>query len=330
MKHQIPNTFGIQVYANQWLSYHSVEELQLFISEGQLKAPWLHIGAGSNLLFTKDYEGTVLHSEIRYIHRKEEDDRQVMLAVGAGVCWDELVEYAVNHGWQGIENLSLIPGEVGSAAVQNIGAYGAEVADVIYSVHGVDLYTGQVQSWSREECNYSYRHSLFKQPGMKHFALTEVVIRLSKSGIPNLSYRGLAEQLARSSSPCTLLTVRQAVIDLRRSKLPDPAELGNAGSFFTNPFVPSAQAEALKLRYPLLPVYPTADGRVKLSAGWLIEQCGWKERSMGDAAVYEKQALVLINRGHATGADIYHLSEEIIRSVEERYGVHLVREVNVF
>ena len=330
MKHQIPNTFGITVYASQWLSYHSVEELQSFISEGQLQAPWLHVGAGSNLLFTKDFEGTVLHSEIRYIRVREENDQYVILAVGAGVCWDELVEYSVNRGWQGIENLSLIPGEVGSAAVQNIGAYGAEVADVICSVHGVDLLTGELQTWSSEECNYSYRHSLFKQPEMKHYALTEVVIRLSKRGTPNLSYRGLSEQLARNGATNSLENVRQAVIDLRRFKLPDPSELGNAGSFFTNPMVPAQQAESLKQRYPQLPVYPTADGRVKLSAGWLIEQCGWKERSLGDAAVYEKQALVLINRGNATGADIYHLSEEIIRSVEEKFGVHLVREVNVF
>lgn len=330
MKQQIPNTFGITVYANQLLHYRSVEELQSLIQNKQLKAPLLHIGAGSNLLFTRDFEGTVLHSEICFIRVLEEDEEQVLLSVGAGICWDELVEYAVCHGWQGIENLSLIPGEVGSAAVQNIGAYGAEVADVIYRVHGVDLLTGKLQSWSREECCYSYRHSLFKQPEMKRFALTEVEIRLSKRGTPNLSYRGLAEQLARQAAPCTLQAVRQAVIDLRRSKLPDPAELGNAGSFFTNPMVPPLQAEELKQRYPQLPTYPAEGGNVKLSAGWLIEQCGWKQRSMGDAAVYEKQALVLINRGNATGADIYHLSEEIIRSVEEKFGVHLVREVNVF
>lgn len=330
MRHQIPNTFGIQVYATQWLSYRSVEELQSFIAEGRIKAPWLHIGAGSNLLFTKDFEGTVLHSEIRYLRVREEDEQHVLLAVGAGTCWDELVDYCVNHGWQGIENLSLIPGEVGSAAVQNIGAYGVEVADVISSVNGVDLYTGQQLTWGREECNYSYRHSLFKQPEMKHYALTEVLIRLSKNGTPNLSYRGLSEQLARNGATNSLKDVRQAVIDLRRSKLPDPAQLGNAGSFFTNPMVSAQQAEWLKQCYPQLPIYPTADGRVKLSAGWLIEQCGWKERSVGDAAVYEKQALVLINRGNATGADIYHLSEEIIRSVEEKFSVHLVREVNVF
>ena len=330
MNQQIPNTFGITAYASQLLCYRSVEELQTFIREGRLYTPLLQVGAGSNLLFTKDYEGTVLHSEIRYIRVQEEDEQQVILAVGSGICWDELVAYTVEQGWQGIENLSLIPGDVGSAAVQNIGAYGAEVANVICSVHGVDLLTGQPHAWSREECDYSYRYSLFKQPEMKHYALTEVVIRLSKQGEPNLSYRGLSEQLARSGSPCTLQAVRQAVIDLRRSKLPDPAELGNAGSFFTNPIVPAEQANVLQQRYPQLPAYPTADGRVKLSAGWLIEQAGWKGRAIGDAAVYEKQALVLVNRGNATGADIYHLSEEIIRSVEEKFGVHLVREVNVF
>lgn len=326
---QIPNTFGIEVYASQWLAYQSVEELQSFVAEGRLTPPLLHVGAGSNLLFTKNFEGTVLHSEIRYIRVREEDAHHVTLAVGAGTCWDELVEYCVAHDWQGIENLSLIPGEVGSAAVQNIGAYGVEVADVICSVHGVDLLTGTPHDWSREECQYGYRRSLFKQPEMKHYALTEVVVRLSKEGTPNLSYRGLAEMLARHGSSSTLQAIRQAVIDLRRSKLPDPMQLGNAGSFFTNPIVPATQAETLRKSYPQMPTY-AADSGVKLSAGWLIEQCGWKNRSIGDAAVYEKQALVLINRGHATGADIYHLSEEIIRSVEETFGVRLTREVNVF
>lgn len=327
---QIPNTWGIDVYARHFFSYHSVEELQARVAGGGMQPPLLHVGAGSNLLFTKDYEGTILHSEIRYIRLKAEDETHVTLAVGAGTCWDDLVAYCVSHGWQGIENLSLIPGEVGSAAVQNIGAYGVELADVLSSVEGVDLLTGHRHRWSRQECAYGYRDSLFKRPDMKHYALTEVCLRLCKGGTPCLSYRGLADALARSGQPCTLQAVRQAVIDLRRSKLPDPAKLGNAGSFFTNPVVPAAQAEALRQEYPDMPAFPAADGRVKLSGGWLIEQCGWKGRAVGDAAVYEKQALVLVNKGHATGEEIYRLSEEIVRSVEARFGIRLFREVNVF
>lgn len=327
---QIPNTFGIQASARQLFSYSSVEELQTLIREQRFTLPILHVGAGSNLLFTKDYEGTVLHSEIRYIRVKEEDVRQVIVAVGAGVCWDDFVAYGVEHGWQGAENLSLIPGEVGSAAVQNIGAYGVEVADLILSVSGVDLRSGELCQWQREACGYAYRYSIFKQPEMKHYAVTEVVFRLSKEVKPSLSYQGLADAVARSGAPCTLQTIRQAVIDLRQSKLPDPELLGNAGSFFTNPVVSQQQAEALRSSYPQMPAFPTADGRVKLSGGWLIEQCGWKGRALGDAAVYEKQALVLVNKGRATGEEIFRLSEEIIRSVKEKFGVTLSREVNVF
>lgn len=326
---QIPNTFGIEVYARHFFSYRSVEELRTWVTENPKQTPLLHIGAGSNLLFTKDYEGTVLHSEIRYIHLEEEDDTYVTLAVGAGTCWDDLVAYCVSRGWQGVENLSLIPGEVGSAAVQNIGAYGVEIADVLCWVEGVDLWTGDVHRWSREACAYGYRNSLFKQPDMKHYALTEVCLRLCKGGVPCLSYQGLAAELARSGLPPTLQAVRQAVINLRRSKLPDPSHMGNAGSFFTNPVVSKARGEELRRSYPDMPTFPTADGQVKLSGGWLIEQCGWKGRAVGDAAVYEKQALVLVNRGHATGEDIYRLSEEIIQSVEDKFGVRLSREVNV-
>ena len=326
---QIPNTFGIEVYARHFFSYRSVEELQAWISQRDVSTPFLHIGAGSNLLFTQDYEGTVLHSDIRYIHLREESDTHVLLAVGAGTCWDDLVAHCVAHGWQGVENLSLIPGEVGSAAVQNIGAYGVEIADVLCSVSGIDLLSGQLRQWSRPECDYAYRHSLFKLPAMKRYALTEVVLRLRKQGSPCLTYQGLADAVARRGGPCTLQTIREAVIDLRRSKLPDPALLGNAGSFFTNPLVPAAQADALRRTYPDMPLFPAADGQVKLSGGWLIEQCGWKGRGIGDAAVYEKQALVLVNRGKATGEELYRLSEQIVRSVEEKFGITLSREVNI-
>lgn len=327
---QIPNTFGIEVYAHQFLSYQSVEALQALIASHQLHTPLLHVGAGSNLLFTRNYEGTVLHSDIRYIRIKEEDSTHVTLAVGAGTCWDDLVAYCVSHQWQGIENLSLIPGEVGSAAVQNIGAYGVEVADVLCAITGVNLHNGNLHHWRQEECAYAYRDSIFKRPDMKHYALTEVILRLRKEGSPCLSYQGLSEALARSGLPCTLQTVRQVIIDLRRAKLPDPSILGNAGSFFTNPIVSAARAEELRLSYPDMPYFPTSDGNIKLSGGWLIAQCGWKGRSIGDAAVYDKQALVLVNKGKATGEEIFRLSEQIIHSVEEKFGIRLSREVNVY
>lgn len=323
------NTFGIDRRAARFIEYDSADDLRALIGRGALRTPFLHIGAGSNLLLVGDVDATVLHSTIRYVEVAEESEEEVRLRVGAGTCWDDLVQECVERGWYGAENLSLIPGETGSAAVQNIGAYGVEVKDLIEEVCCIDALSGEERIFPQAECRYDYRDSLFKRPEMKRFIVTEVRLRLGRQPRYQLSYRGLADELQRLALPVSLAGVRQAVISLRRSKLPDLRQLGNAGSFFTNPVVTEAQLSSLRLRHPDLPAFPHKPGLAKLSAAWLIQACGWKGRSRGDAAVYERQALVLVNRGHASGRDIYDLSEEIICSVRERFGVQLEREVNV-
>lgn len=319
------NTFGLDVYADNFLEYHSEEELLDFIRKGWLSIPCLHVGRGSNLLFTADYSGTVVHSCIKGITVVSEDDDNVDLCVGAGVLWDDLVCYCVEHGWQGIENLSLIPGETGAAAVQNIGAYGVEVKDVITSVRTVDI-AGRQRIYLVDECNYSYRHSLFKEAGMRSVFVTYVNIRLNKKTHFTLGYAALREAL-KQCSQIDLHAVREAVIRIRQSKLPDPEVLGNAGSFFMNPMVSREHFEELKHLYPDIPYYEVSADQIKIPAGWLIEQCGWKGKSLGPAAVYHKQALVLVNLGGATGRDIVALAQAVQKDVREKYGIQLQPEV---
>lgn len=321
------NTFGINQQTKLFVEYNSVDELKELIASGDIQRPFLHIGAGSNLLFVGDFDGTMLHSAICYIQPVEETDNDILVRVGAGVCWDDFVDYCVEQGWYGAENLSLIPGEVGSAAVQNIGAYGVEVKDLLVSLKAVNLLTGEERTFFHADCQYDYRFSCFKLPEMKVWAVVEVTFKLSKQPAFNLSYKGLLNELG--DEPCTLKRLRKAVIDLRNSKLPDYHQYGNAGSFFTNPVVGIDKFNELLQRYPDMPHFPFKEDKVKLSGGWLIQMCGWKGKSLGNAAVYEKQALVLINKGNATGREVYELSEQIIADVRERFGVELHREVNV-
>lgn len=321
------NTFGIDQKTKLFVEYNSVDELKKLIASGDIEQPFLHVGAGSNLLFVDDFNGTLLHSDIRYIHTLQQTDAEVLVSVGAGVCWDDFVAHCVEQEWYGTENLSLIPGEVGSAAVQNIGAYGVEVKDLLVSLNAVNLLTGEERTFLNVDCQYDYRFSCFKLPEMKVWAVVEVTFKLSKQPSFNLSYKGLLNELG--DEPCTLKRLRKAVIDLRNSKLPDHHQLGNAGSFFTNPVVSTDKLNELLKRYPDMPHFPFKEDKVKLSGGWLIQMCGWKGKGIGDAAVYEKQALVLINKGNATGREVYELSEQIIADVREQFGVELHREVNV-
>lgn len=323
-KKQIPNTFGLEVRAENWLEYHSVEELEGFIAQGLVGTPCLHVGRGSNLLFLHDYEGTVLHSCIRTVEVTAEDENRVDVRVGAGMVWDDFVDFCIAKGWYGAENLSGIPGEVGAAAVQNIGAYGVEVKDLICSVETINR-QGEKQVFPKQSCHYAYRDSLFKQPAMKSTFVTHVRFRLAKQERYALDYGALCRELQGEKS---LEAVRRAVLAIRSRKLPDPAVLGNAGSFFKNPVVSRGQFEALAQAWPGMPHYPAEDGGVKLSAGWLIEQCGWKGRRRGAAGVYDKQALVLVNAGGATGRDILELAQAIKAEVHGRFGVALVPEVN--
>lgn len=320
------NTFGIDVSATRFLEYASVEELQQLIEQGAITTPFLHIGGGSNLLFTKDYDGLILHSRIGGIEVLEEDEQSVSVRVGAGVVWDDFVAYCVAHGWYGVENLSLIPGEVGASAVQNIGAYGVEVKDLIAAVETVNIH-GDWRVYSVEECGYAYRDSIFKRPENKSIFITYVRFGLSKEEHYTLDYGTIRQELEKYPA-LTLPIVRKVIIGIRESKLPDPKVMGNAGSFFMNPIVSKEKLLALQQEYPQIPYYELSDGRVKIPAGWMIDQCGWKGKSLGPAAVHDKQALVLVNRGGAKGSDIIALSDAVRATVREKFGIDIHPEVN--
>ncbi len=323
----IPNTFGLDVKAGRWLEYASMEELKALIAEGQISSPYLHVGSGSNLLFLGDFEGTILHSAIRSIEMVNQDAEKVWLRVGAGVIWDDFVAYCVERGYYGAENLSLIPGEVGASAVQNIGAYGVEVKDLISCVETVDVH-GDRRVFGVEECGYAYRNSVFKRPDMKSFFVTHVTFALNKAEQYTLNYGTIRQELEKYPQ-IDLATVRQVIVSIRESKLPDPKVLGNAGSFFMNPIVPRAKYETLLQEYPSMPSYQVDATHVKIPAGWMIEQCGWKGKSLGNAAVHDKQALVLVNCGGATGPDIVALSDAVRAAVREKFGVEIHPEVNM-
>lgn len=328
------NTFGIDAKARQLVEYHTIEELQSFVrqrAQAGDTTPLLHIGSGSNLLFLRDFDGTILHSCIRDFKVTADEGDYVYVRIGAGIGWDEWVQYALDSHWYGLENLSLIPGEVGASAIQNIGAYGSEAKDFILFVDTVDLQTGDIRHFTAEECGYGYRDSIFKHELRGRYAVTHVHFRLSHSFRPRLDYGGIRRALAERGFDEVNLTaaqLRQTIIEIRRAKLPDPKELGNAGSFFTNPIVEQQTYERLKTAFPDMPHYEVDERHVKIPAGWLIEQCGWKGRSKGAAGVYEHQALVLVNRGGASGKDIQQLCEAIQNDVETRFGISLKPEVN--
>ena len=324
------NTIGINVHAARFVEYVSLDELVSFLSANEKeRSSFLQIGGGSNLLFTSDYSGTILHSAIKGYEITGQTKDYVEVCVGASEVWDDFVSYAVSCGWYGAENLSLIPGEVGASAVQNIGAYGVEVKDLIRFVDAVCIETGDVRRFSAEECQYAYRSSVFKKELKNKYIVTHVTYRLSKHPLFRLDYGNIRTELEKEKCELTLDNIRRLIIKIREAKLPDPKRIGNAGSFFMNPFIEKSQYEVLLKAYPDMPCYPAADGLVKIPAGWLIERCGWKGKSLGRAGVYEKQALVLVNRGEATGEEVVRLAKEIIRSVEEKFGITIKPEVNI-
>lgn len=323
------NTFGMDVKASRFVEYASVEELRgLWNAEREAVARALHIGGGSNLLFASDYEGLILHSAIKGYTVVKETEEEVEVRVGAGEVWDDFVAYTVANGWYGAENLSLIPGEVGASAVQNIGAYGVEAKDLIVSVDTFGLESGEERRFMREECRYAYRESVFKQELKGKYAVTFVTYRLKKHPVFHLEYGNIRAELEKQGCQVDLENVRRIIIAIRQAKLPDPKVLGNAGSFFMNPVVPKMQFEALLAQYPDMPHYPVDEAHVKIPAGWMIDRCGWKGKRVGHAGVHEKQALVLVNCGGATGKEVMHLAEEIVASVRERFGVTIRPEVN--
>lgn len=323
------NTFGLDYIADSVVQVKTEEEAISFIKdEIKWKKPLLIMGGGSNLLFTSDFNGTIFLPEMDEIRVEEKNTETVIVSAGAGVVWDKLVEWTVDNGFGGLENLSLIPGRVGASPVQNIGAYGVEVKNSVEMVRTIDISDGSIHIFSNSECKFGYRDSVFKKERKGKYLVTRVYYKLIINPLINLSYGSLKEEVNKLGSE-TLKNVRQAVISIRRSKLPDPDLIGNAGSFFKNPVVSRSVAENLKTDNPLIPFYDDQSGGIKLAAGWLIDQCGWKGKRIGDAGVHENQALVLVNYGKATGKELYILSEEIRKSVLNRFGVNLDREVEI-
>jgi UDP-N-acetylmuramate dehydrogenase len=323
------NTFGLDYNADCFISIKSEDEaISILKGSELLRKPLLVLGGGSNLLFTSDFHGTLIHPEIEGIKILEQKPDYVIVSCGAGVIWDEFVKWVVSQGYGGLENLSLIPGTVGATPVQNIGAYGVEVSDTIDKVRAISLTDGSIKEFNNEECIFGYRNSIFKKKLKGKYFITNVCFRLMTHPLINTAYGSLIEETEKLGS-ISLYTVRQAVINIRTAKLPDPVQIGNAGSFFKNPVVSESFSDGLRKKYPKIPCYNEPSGDAKIAAGWLIEQCGWKGKKRGDAGVHEKQALVLINYGTASGKDILKLSEEIERSVYEKFGIKLEREVEV-
>ena len=325
------NTFGVEAKA-KWLAAITTEEELQVLAESDLfqSGVPLVLGSGSNILFTQDVGRLVIHTSIKGIRVVETSNDVVRVAFGAGENWHDCVMHCIEHNWGGIENLALIPGTIGAAPVQNIGAYGVELKDVFHSLKAWDRATHAFVTLFSDDCAFGYRSSIFKTTAKDRYIITEVVLNLSASSHAlHLDYGAIREVLKKKEiQEPTIRDVAQAVMEIRSSKLPDPKVLGNAGSFFKNPTVDQATFERLKSTHPDIPSYPAAGG-VKLAAGWLIEQCGWKGFREGPCGCYEKQALVLVNYGGATGAKLLELAQRIQQSVQHRFGLHLEAEVNL-
>jgi len=325
------NTFGIDAKCKRFLEYASVGEAQEIVrSLTADDQPLMILGGGSNLLLTADYPGTVLHSSVKGIEVVDEDEEHVFLRCGSGEVFDDVVAYAVEHGYHGAENLSIIPGEVGASAVQNIGAYGVEAKDIIYKVETVEIATTKVMVFDNADCEYSYRQSKFKHEWRDRYLVTHVVYRLSKTFEPDVEYGNIRSSLeAKGIENPTAQQLRDVIIEIRNAKLPAPKEQGNAGSFFMNPIVGKAKYDELAALYPNMPHYMIDAEHEKIPAGWMIDQCGWKGKSLGRAGVHNKQALVLVNRGGATGKDVVRLYQTIQKAVKDKFGIEIYPEVNV-
>jgi UDP-N-acetylmuramate dehydrogenase len=327
------NTFGIKVTSRYFTSISSIDELKALL---QLKIfrenQKLVLGGGSNILFLKNFfDGLIIKNALIGIEKTREDENHVWLKVGAGEEWHAFVLHCIAQDFGGVENLSLIPGSVGAAPMQNIGAYGTEVKDVIESVEVLDITNGQVTSLTNAMCRFGYRESIFKQEGKDRYFITHVVFRLTKKNHRfNVSYGAIKEVLTKMNiSELTLRSISDAVIAIRQSKLPDPKHVGNAGSFFKNPTIALHVYRLLQEKYPLIPSYPVDDARVKVPAGWLIEQCEWKGKKLGRVGVHAQQALVLVNYGGGTGEEIFNLAHAIQQSVKDKFNIDLQMEVNV-
>ena len=326
------NTFGIEAEARQFVEISSIDQYVSLRKSGEFAhLPHLFLGGGSNVLLTKAQEALVVKIAIPGITVLKEDADFVWLKGGAGVEWDEFVQYSVNQGWSGLENLSLIPGTVGAAPMQNIGAYGAEIKDTFESLEALNLLTLEVEEFDTKACAFGYRESFFKRAGKGQYLIGSVTFKLSKKPSVKTSYGAIQDVLAsKGITQPSIREVADAVIEIRKSKLPDPKEIGNSGSFFKNPTVSASEASRLMAEFPGIPNYSVeGSSDVKFPAGWFIEKAGWKGFRRGDAGVHAKQALVLVNYGEATGGEILALSAEIKQSIKEKFGVALETEVNI-
>ncbi len=324
------NTMGIEARARYFARFGSVSDLQELLKERIKGASPFILGGGSNILFTGDVNGWVLKNEIGGIDELYEDKNHIYVKVGAGENWQSFVEHCISRNWAGVENLSLIPGNVGATPMQNIGAYGAEIKEVFQELEALHLEDSTIHTFSVNDCEFGYRESVFKRKYKDRFIILSVTYRLNKTPQFNTSYGAIGQELeGMGVKDLSIAAISQAVINIRRSKLPDPAVIGNAGSFFKNPSISSSRNKQLQQRFPGIVGYPGAGDLVKLAAGWLIEQCGWKGVRRGDAGCHAKQALVLVNYGNASGKEIYDLSEDILQSVKQKFGVELEREVNI-
>lgn len=325
------NTFGMDVPAEYFTVLNDVTQIEELADDKALPGKKSILGGGSNVLLTKPVSGLLIKNELKGITIAEENEDHVWLEVSAGEVWHELVLYTINKGWCGLENLSLIPGCVGASPMQNIGAYGAEVKDTIDEVVAWHWEEKQFIALKNRDCKFGYRDSIFKNELKNKILITSVTFRLDKQSKLNTSYGAIQQQLeVMGVSTPSLKSVSDAVIAIRSNKLPDPKKTGNAGSFFKNPTLPNQQFGGLQTHFPNISSYRVNEHEVKIAAGWLIEHCGWKGYRNGDAGVHEKQALVLVNYGKATGKEIYDLSSEIIQSVKEKFGIELEREVQVW
>ncbi|MCX2742349.1 UDP-N-acetylmuramate dehydrogenase [Mangrovivirga sp. M17] len=325
------HTFGVPAIAEYLTEIHSIEEIREAIDYARSHNLQLNVfGGGSNVLFKNNPQGLTVVNKITGIEVVQETDKEVELSVGAGEIWHDFVLYCLDHKYYGIENLSLIPGTVGAAPMQNIGAYGVEIKEVFKHLDAVHRETKELERFNNEECQFGYRTSVFKTSQRDNYIIARVNFILSKVPAPNISYGAISNTLEEMgiSSP-TPRDVSNAVIQIRSSKLPDPKQIGNAGSFFKNPSIPSEEYARLKTKFPEIPGYSQPDETVKVPAGWLIEQCGWKGKKVGNTGAHKKQALVLVNYGNAKGQEIYDLSEQILKSVHDKFGIDLEREVNI-
>lgn len=326
------NTFGIDVMARQFATFKDIESLKSLLVQLKPDQKLLVIGGGSNMLFTTDFDGVVLKNEIKGLQLINEDTSHYIVKAGAGEVWHDLVMFCVANNYQGIENLALIPGCVGASPMQNIGAYGVELKDVFYELEAVEIASGNIVRFGLDECKFGYRESVFKNELKNKYIIVSVSFKLNKQPVYNTSYGNISSVLnEKGISEPTMKEIADAVIEIRSTKLPDPKKIGNAGSFFKNPEISLEQFEKLKTEFPTIVGYPTENQNIKVAAGWLIENAGWKGKVFREAyGVHKNQALVLVNYGGATGAEILELSQKIIDSVAQKFQINLSREVNIY